>query len=84
MTIIIVSPLVFLTAEVISTYKKDKSIEKTNCRSISIISNISKIYKRLTHENMNDYFSDALSKFQCGFRKSFSAQNYVLYMIETI
>ena len=36
------------------------------------------------HDNMSDYFNDVLSKYQCGFRKSFSAQNYLLYMIETI
>ena len=36
------------------------------------------------HDNMSDYFNDVLSKYQCGFRKSFGAQNYLLYMIETI
>ena len=36
------------------------------------------------HDNMSDYFHDVLSKFQCGFRKGFSAQNCLLFMIETI
>ena len=72
------------TAEVIPTWKKDKPTEKTNYRSISILSNISKIYEKLMHDNMSDYFNDVLSKFQCGFRKGFSAQNCLLYMIETI
>ena len=36
------------------------------------------------HDNMSDYFNDVLSKYQCGFRKGFGAQNYLLYMIETI
>ena len=51
--------------------KKGKSTEKTNYRSISILSNVSKIYERLMHNNMNEYFNDVLSKFQCGFRKGF-------------
>ena len=72
------------TAEVIPTYKKDKPTEKTNYRPISILSNISKIYERLMHDNMSDYFNDVLSKFQCGFRKGFGAQNCLLFMIETI
>ena len=72
------------TAEVIPTYKKDKPTEKTNYRPISILSNISKIYERLMHDNMSDYFNDVLSKFQCGFRKGFGAQNCLLYMVETI
>ena len=32
------------------------------------------------HDNMSDYFNDVLSKFQCGFRKGFSAQNCLLYI----
>ena len=36
------------------------------------------------HDNMSDYFNGVLSKYQCGFRKGFGAQNYLLYMIETI
>ena len=53
--------------------------KKTNYRPISILSNISKIYERLMHDNMSDYFNDVLSKFQCGFRKGFGAQNCLLY-----
>ena len=77
-------PECFKTAEVIPTYKKGKPTEKTNYRPSSILSNISKIYERLMHDNMSDYFNDILSKFQCGFRKRFGAQSYLLYMIETI
>ena len=36
------------------------------------------------HDTISDYFSDVLSKFQCGFRKGFGAQNCLLFMIETI
>ena len=77
-------PEFFKTAEFIPSYKKDKATEKTNYRPISILSNISKIYERLMHDNMSDYFNDVLSKFQCGFGKSFGAQNCLLFMIETI
>ena len=35
-------------------------------------------------DNMSDYINDALSKFQCGFRKGFGAQNCLLYMVEAI
>ena len=31
---------------------------------------------------MHKYFDQILSKFQCGFRKGFSTQNCLLYMIE--
>ena len=62
-------PECFKTAEVIPTYKKNKPREKTNYRSISILSNISKIFKRLMHDNMSDYFNGVLSKFKRGFQK---------------
>ena len=50
-------PECFKTAEVIFTYKKDKPTEKTNCKSISILPNISKIYETFKHDNMSDYFN---------------------------
>ena len=53
----------FKTAEVILTYKNDKPAENTNYRPISILTNISKIYERLMHDSMSDYFNDVLSKF---------------------
>ena len=71
-------PECFKTAEV-----EDKPTEKTNYRPISILSNESKTYERLMHNNMSDYFNDVLSKFQCGFRRGFGAQNCI-YMIDTI
>ena len=66
-------PECFKTAEVIPTYKKDKPTEKTKYSPISILSNIFKIYERLMHDNMSDYFNDVLSKFQCGFPKGLGA-----------
>ena len=74
-------PEFFKTAEVIPSYKTDKPTEKTNYKPISILSNISKIYERLMHDNIIDYFN-VLSKFQCGFRKGFGAQNCLLFMID--
>ena len=33
-------------------------------------------------EQLNIYFEHKLSKFQCGFRKGFSAQHCLIYMME--
>ena len=73
-----------ITDEVIPTTRRANLQKKTNCRPTSILSNISKIYERIMPDNMSDYFNDVLSKFQCGFRKGFGAQNCLLYMSETI
>ena len=52
--------------------------------SISMLSNISKIYERLMHNNMSDYCNDILSKFQWGFGEGFRTPNYLLCIIDTI
>ena len=49
---------------------------------MSILPVISKIYERLMYDQMYKYFDQIFSKFQCGFRKGFSTQNCLLYMIE--
>ena len=48
---------------------------------VSILSNISKIYERLPFKQI-EYFEPILSKFQCGFRKGYSAQHCLLAMLE--
>ena len=77
-------PRSFKISEVIPVYKKDEPYDKNNYRPISILSNLSKIYERYMHDEINAYFDDILSKFQCGFRKGYSAQHCLLYMIEKI
>ena len=69
-------------AEVIPVFEKEEKREKSNYRPVSILSVISKIYERLTHDQRYKCFDQIFSKFQCGFRKGFSTQNCLLYMIE--
>ena len=71
-------------AEVAPVYKKNYKKNKSNYRPISILSNISKIYQRCIQTQLNEYFAKFLSKFQCGFRKGFSSQHYLLVMIELL
>ena len=77
-----VFPSKLKTAEITPTHKKHERILKENYRPISILPAISKIYERLMGEQLNAYFENILSKFQCGFRKGFSSQHCLIYMIE--
>ena len=72
------------TAEVVPVYKKTKRNDKNNYRSVSILSNISKIYERFFYNQMCDYLDSIFSKYQCGFRKGHSAQHCLLYMTEKL
>ena len=54
-------------AEVVPVHKKNDKKDKSNYRPTSILSNISKIYERCIQTQLNEYFANFLSKFQCGF-----------------
>ena len=62
-------PNILKLSEVIPVYKKNEPYDKNNYRPISILLNLSKIYERCMHDEINAYFGDILSKFPCGFRK---------------
>ena len=57
-------------------------MSKDNYRPVSILSNISKVYDIIMFTQIWKYFEPILSKFQCGFRKGFSAQQCLLAMLE--
>ena len=69
-------------ANITPVFKKDSRTEKTNYRPISILPNLSKIYERLIYNQLSRYLETFFSKFQCGFRKGFSAQDCLLVMTE--
>ena len=71
-------------AEVVPFFKKDDKKDKSNYRPISILLNISEIYGRCIQTQLNEYFANFLSKYQCGFREGFSAQHCLLVMIENL
>ena len=69
-------------ADVIPIYKKNSKHSKDNYRPVSILSNISKIYERTIYEQLQSYFENIFSKFQCGFRKGYNAQHCLLVLVE--
>ena len=69
-------------ADVIPIFKKGCKTNKENYRPISILTNISKIFERPIFKQTNKYFENLFSKFQCGFRKGFSAQHCLVAMLE--
>ena len=75
-------PEILKIAKVTPIYKKANPFEKDNYRPISILSNISKLYERIMHNQMNNFFTNKLSKYQCGSRKGFGTQHCLLVMIE--
>ena len=71
-------------AEVTTIYKKVNQFKKDIYNPINILSNISKIDERIMDNQMNDFFINKLSKYQCGFRKGFGTQHCLLVMVEKL
>ena len=69
-------------ADVTPVFKKDDKSEKSNYRPISILPNLSKVYERIMQNQIYPYLNKNFSKYQCGFRKGFSAQHCLIAMIE--
>ena len=75
-------PFDLKVADVTPVFKKKSKTSKDNYRLISILPNISKIYERCLYNQMQTYFDNLLSKYQCKFRKGFNAQHSLVSMIE--
>ena len=69
-------------ADVSPIFKTGDTLLKSNYLPIKILPAISKIFERLYCNQIEEYIEPFLSIFQCGFRKNFSAQNYILLLIE--
>ena len=72
----------FKNAEITPVHKKDSKNTKFTYRPVSILSNISKIYEKCIFSQILNYFEKILSKYQFGFRKGHSTQQFLLVMIE--
>ena len=75
-------PFVLTLADIIPVFKKGHKECKNNYRPESILSNMSKIFERIIFRHIPNYTESFLSKYQCGFRKGFSTQHCLWFMLE--
>ena len=69
-------------ANVTPVFKQSFRNQKDNFRLIGILPIISKMFKKPICRQLSNHFDNILSKFQCGFRKSYSPQHCLLLMID--
>ena len=72
----------FKFADITPVHEKGSRFEKNNYRPFSILTGLSKVVENCLYKQISSYFNDIFSKYQCGFRKGFSAQNCLLAMRE--
>ena len=69
-------------ANVTPVHKKRSRYDKGNYRSVSILLNLSKVFKRYLYKQISDFFDTILSKYQCGFRKEHGAQHCLIALLK--
>ena len=69
-------------AEVTPVFKILDCMNKKNCRPVSLLSHMSKVFERILYTKLNDFMKVKLSNIITGFRKGYSAQHSLLIMIE--
>ena len=75
-------PSILKIANITPVFKKGDRDLKDNYQPVSILSVISKIFEKLLCKQITMFIAPLLSKFQCGFRKGYGAQDCLLAMLE--
>ena len=69
-------------ADITPCHKKNDKCFKENYRPISILSSFSKSFEIIMHEDIYIYMDSKLSQYLCGFRKGYSTQYCLMFMLE--
>ena len=75
-------PSILKNANITPVFKKGFKGSKENYRPVGILPVISKIFEKMISKQITSFMDPLLSKYQCGFRRGFSAQNCLLAMLE--
>ena len=71
-------------ADICSIFKKLDHLCKANYRPVSILPTLSKVYEKIFHQQIYEYFNFIFSKYLCGFRRGHSTQHCLLFMLEKL
>ena len=69
-------------ADVTPVHKKDDATNVRNYRPVSVLPSVSKVFERLLQSQISKYIENFLSPYLCGYRKGYSTQTALMYMIE--
>ena len=75
-------PSILKNANITPMFKKGYRGSKENYRLVSIFLVISKIFEKLLCKQITIFMDPLLSKYQCGFRKGYSAQHCLLAVLK--
>ena len=70
-------------ADITPVFKKGGTTDKSKCRSISTLSNFSKLYEKLIYSQGKSYMEPKRSKYLAGFCRNHNTQHPLLRKIES-
>ena len=77
------NPLKKVSFLIVTPVKKGARTSKNNCRPVSILPILSKLFERLISKQLSEFCEIILPKFQSDFGKGYGAQHCLLMMLET-
>ena len=75
-------PSILKNGDITAVLKKGYKGSKENYRPVSILPIISKLFEKMIGKQITHFMDPLLSKYQCGFRRGFGAQDCLLAMLE--
>ena len=69
-------------ADITAVHKQNVKTNEKNYRPISILPSVSKIFEKIMYKQIESFMKNILSDYLCGFRKGYSTQYCLLYMLE--
>ena len=69
-------------ANVTPMHKKDDPTDKTNFRPISVLALLSKVFERVSYNQLGKYMDTFLNKSLCGFRKAHSSEHALFKLLQ--
>ena len=75
-------PSILKNGDITAVFKKGYKGSKENYRPVSILPIISKLFEKMISKQITHFMDPLLSKYQCGFRRGFGAQDCLLAMLE--
>ena len=53
-------------------FKKNKDLDKDNYPPVSVLSNVSRVFERIRHNQIDTFMKDKLSSLLTGFKKNYT------------
>ena len=75
-------PSILKNPNITPVFKKGDRNSKDSYWPVSILPNISNIFERCIFRQLSNFMDQFLTKYQCGFRKGYSTQYFLLAMLE--